>query len=110
MTAGSSCGTIAYEHRNKEHKRTTFALRLMESATPYRDEVAPSSLFLYVKRIFRLTVYFFAGLVCAKALPATDFDLALVLPSLSIAEAFVATRLDVCFVFFPGMTFTTAAK
>ena len=38
-------------------------------------------------------VFFFRA--CASALPAPDFDFALVLPSRNVAEAFVATFFDV---------------
>jgi hypothetical protein len=42
-------------------------------------------------------IYFFLeDLVCASALAATDFVLALVLPSLKSEEALLATDLDVC--------------
>jgi hypothetical protein len=45
-------------------------------------------------------IYFFFGLVCANALPATDLVLALVRPSLSRDEALRATACDVCLLFF----------
>ena len=40
-----------------------------------------------------------SGLVCANALPATDFDVLLYLPSRRTLLAFEATALDVCFEF-----------
>jgi hypothetical protein len=45
--------------------------------------------------------YFFFGedLVCASALPATDFVLLPVLPSRSKDDALLATALDVCLLF-----------
>lgn len=39
------------------------------------------------------------GLVCANALPATDFEVLLNLPSRRTLLAFEATALDVCFEF-----------
>jgi len=41
----------------------------------------------------------FSGLVCANALPATDFDVLLNIPSRRTFLAFEATALDVCFEF-----------
>lgn len=41
--------------------------------------------------------YFFLPLACANALAAADFDVALVLPSVSTLEAAVAAAEDVCF-------------
>lgn len=40
---------------------------------------------------------FLEGLVCDKALPATDFDLALVLLSRKMLDALEATTREVCF-------------
>lgn len=48
---------------------------------------------------FRFRFFLEEGLVCDNALPATDLLLALLLPSLKIEDAFVATALDVCFLF-----------
>lgn len=44
-------------------------------------------------------VAYFLGLVCANALPATDFDVLLNRPSRRTLLAFEATGLDVCLLF-----------
>ena len=67
-----------------------YGRRLRES-NPETKKDAPGGAFFL--QLFATQRVFFRA--CASALPAPDFDFALVLPSRNVAEAFVATFFDV---------------